>query len=67
MSATERHIYVYLVYIWVNPLAQARLMVLQRLFLFFNQGITPWLTCKTSPEGLEMAFNFPCPVSAAAS
>jgi hypothetical protein len=37
------------------------------LFLFFNQGITPWLTCKTSPEGLEMVFNFLCPVSAAAS
>jgi hypothetical protein len=28
------------------------------LFLFFNQGIT---------LGLEMAFNFPCAVSAAAS
>jgi hypothetical protein len=43
---------------------------IQEKALFWSLSVLqsgPWLTCKTSPEGLEMAFNFPCPVSAAAS
>jgi hypothetical protein len=57
----------YWVFWLVQPFATIEEKACFGLFLFFNQGITPWLTCKTSPDGLEMAFNFPCPVSAAAS